>query len=115
MLDDRLPGEHPNRGWNRASIMFWSRRAYRPRIRPEDRRPPTGMGPVRILATSALAAICATVALVWPPLFYISISLHLSGRVYGGVLAVATLALTFAFFAWIAFETRRDRDAASRL
>ena len=113
MLDDRMPGEHPNRGWNRASITFWSRRPYRPRLRPEDRRIPTNLGPVRVLVVSAATAACVTAVLLWPPLFYASLFVHMSGSVFGGVLAGAALALTLVFCGLVARETRRNRDPAS--
>src|SRR5512133_2875136 len=112
MLDDRLPGEHPNRGWNRDSIMFWSRRPYRPRLRAEDRRLPTHLGPVRVLLASAAAAACVTAVSLWPPLFLLSLYVHVSASVFGGVLVGAWLALTLVFCGLVARGTRRDRDLA---
>src|SRR5215210_9420227 len=106
MLEDRLPGEHPNKGWNRASIMFWSRRPYVPRIRPDDRPLPTNLGPARLFGTCVLAAACVTAAGVWPPLFFASIFVGVSGALCAGLLAGALFALTFAFYFWVAQESR---------
>jgi hypothetical protein len=114
MLEDRLPGEHPNKGWNRASIMFWSRRPYVPRMRPEDRRLPSNLGGARLFGTCVLAAACVTAACVWPPLFFASIFLGLSGQLCGGVLVAALVGLTFVFYFWVARETRRDRRLLAR-
>ena len=106
MLEDRLPGEPANKGWTRASIMFWSRRPYVPRIRPDDRRLPTHLGGARLFATCVLAAACVTAAGVWPPLFFASIFLGVSGALCAGLLAAALFALTAAFYFWVARETR---------
>jgi len=56
MLDDRFPGEPANKGWNRASIMFWSRKPYRSRIRREDLTLPKHLDGVRLLASCASGA-----------------------------------------------------------
>jgi len=115
MFEDRLAGEPPNKGWNRASIMFWSRRPYVPRIRPEDRRLPTHLGSARLFAMCVLTGACVTAAFVWPALFFVGIFLGLSGALCGGVLAAALFALTFVFYLWVARETRRDREHMRRL
>jgi len=106
MFEDRLAGEPPNKGWNRASIMFWSRRPYVPRIRPDDRRLPTHLGGARLFGTCVFAAACVTAAGVWPPLFFASIFLGLSGALCIGLLAASLFALTFVFYFWVAREAR---------
>jgi hypothetical protein len=48
-FDEGLPGEDPNRGWNRASIQFRSRSGYKPAIRADDLLMPSGLGSWRML------------------------------------------------------------------
>ena len=115
MLDERLPGEPANRGWNRASITFWSRRAYRPRIRREDLLLPKHLEGLRLLRTCVLTALCITAFAVWAPLFFLNVFIGLNGAVTAGILIGAVAVLTVVLYFWVARETRRDRDLAARL
>ena len=108
MLDDHLASDPPNRGWNRASIIFWSRRPYRPRISAEDRRLPTDLTSVRLAATCAATAACVAAVCVWPPLFIASVFVRIDGPLFGAVLAGAALLLAVVFYFWVAREPRAD-------
>jgi hypothetical protein len=83
-----------NRGWNRASIVFWSRKPYRPAVTREDFHLPRGVGNVRMLAMCALMATCLTVLYLWFPLFVAGLFVPLGGALYGGILGGTALALT---------------------
>jgi hypothetical protein len=50
-----------NRGWNQASIVFWSRKPYRPNIKAEDFQLPSGVGSLRMLVMCAFMATSLTV------------------------------------------------------
>ena len=114
MLDDRMAGDPPNRGWNRASIIFWSRKPYRPRIREEDRRLPTELSALRLVATCIVTASCVGSVLLWPPLFIASVFLDLSGALFGAFLGGAVVALTFVFYFWVTAESRHERRSAAQ-
>jgi hypothetical protein len=115
MVDERLPGEPANRGWNRASILFWSRKAYRPKIRREDLVLPTHLKGLRLLRTCIVTALCITAFAVWAPLFFLNIFIGLDGGVTAGILLGAVVVLTVVLYFWVARETRRDRELAARL
>jgi hypothetical protein len=114
-VEDFLPDQDPYKGWNRASIMFWSRKPYRPNVRAEDLILPSGRGNLRMFGMSAAMALIITLLYVWTPLFFLNVWIPLSGAVYGGVLGGAVVALTSFMYFVGARETRRDRDLAARL
>jgi len=95
MVDERL--EASNKGWNRASIVFWSRHPYRPRIRREDLVLPTHLDGLRLLVSCLAPAFALTAFFVWPPLFFLSVFRGLSMTAFvltlGCAFAVATCAL----------------------
>ena len=107
MVDERLPTEQANKGWNRASIDFWSRKPYRPSIRREDLVRPTHLAGLRLLVSSLAPAAALTAFLVWPPLFFISIFEGLSMTVFVAALAGAFVAITCALYVWVARSAAR--------
>jgi peptidoglycan biosynthesis protein MviN/MurJ (putative lipid II flippase) len=113
--DDRLPGEPTNKGWNRASIIFWSRKPYRPRIRKEDLVLPKHLAGLRLVGTCLVTAACVTAIAVWTPLFFLNVFVGLSGIATAVVLVAAVVVLTLVLYFWVARETRRDRELASRM
>ena len=108
-VDDVFPGEHPNKGWNRASILFWSRKPYRPNINAEDVELPRGAGQMRTLGMCAVMGSLLTVMCLWFPLFVAGIYVPLHGPLYAGILGGAALALTAVTYT---LATRREREAA---
>ena len=107
MFEDHvLPNEHPTKGWNRASLIFWSRKAYRPRLTASDREIPKGSGP-RMLAICAAAGSLLSVSLIWFLLFVVSLYEPLSGTVYGGTIVGVAVVLTFVLYV---ISARRGRD-----
>ena len=115
MVEERLAGEAANRGWNRASILFWSRKPYRPGIRREDLLLPKHLEGLRLLGTCVVTAVCITAFAVWAPLFFLSVFIGLDGVLTAGILIGAFVALTLVLYFWVARETRRDRELAARL
>ena len=114
-FDEGHHGEDPNYGWNRASVQYRSRRAYKPPVKAEDLVMPNGLGTVRMLRTCVLMAGIMTLLYVWIPLIFLNIFVPISGVTYATVLAGALLGLTlFLYFAG-SRETQRDRELASRL
>lgn len=115
MFDEGVPGEHPNKGWNRASIQFKSRRAYKPNVTLEDLMMPNGLGTLRMLRSCVLMAGMMTALYVWIPLWFLITWVPISDLTYALTLGLAFLAiLSFLYFAG-SRETRRDRDLATRL
>jgi len=104
--DHVLPNEHPTKGWNRASLIFWSRKAYRPRLTASDREVPKGRGP-RMLAMCAATGSLLSVSLVWFLLFAVSLYEPIPGAVYGGTIAGVAVVLTFVLYV---ISARRGRD-----
>jgi hypothetical protein len=105
-MDELFPGDHPTKGWNRASIIFWSRKPYRPKVTPADRELPRGQG-VRMLGLCAVAAASLTVFCLWFPLFVAGLYVPLKGAVYGGILGGVALGLTALMYAFVARRGRR--------
>jgi hypothetical protein len=106
MLDEALPGEQPNKGWNRASIVFWSRKPYRPRVRREDLVLPTHLAGVRLLASCLLPAFSLTAFAVWTPLFFVTIFTGLSMTAFVAIMGGAFLVVTWALYVWVARAAR---------
>lgn len=115
MFDEGMPGEDPNKGWNRASVQFKSRRAYKPNITTEDLIMPSGLGTFRMFRSCVLMAGIMTVLYVWIPLIFLNIFVPISGLTYALVLAVAFLSITAVLYFGGARETRRDRELGTRL
>ena len=107
MVDEALPREQRNRGWNRASIEFWSRKPYRPRIRREDLALPTHLAGLRLLASCVAPAFCLTAFAVWTPLFFVTIFAGLSMSTFVAIMGGAFVALTCALFVWVARASER--------
>jgi hypothetical protein len=106
MADEALPREQANRGWNRASIEFWSRKPYRPRIRREDLVLPTHLAGLRLLASCVAPAFCITLFAVWTPLFFVSIFNGLSMTAFVAIMVGAFLAVTCLLYVWVARAAR---------
>jgi len=113
--DHRLPNEPRNRGWNRASIIFWSRKQYRPRARPDDLAMLRAFGKLRLLGFCLVAAFGTTAVLVWTPLFLLDLYVDVGGAVFGATLGTALFVFTVLFYWWSVRVTRRDRELAARL
>lgn len=95
---DVLPNEHPTKGWNRASIIFWSRKPYRPRLTAEDREPTKGSGP-GMLGMCVAAASLASVTLVWFVLFVVNMYRPLPGELSGAIMGGFAVTLTAFMYA----------------
>ncbi len=108
-MDDTFPREHPNRGWNRASIVFWSRKPYRPNIKAEDVELPRGEGHVRTLGMCAAMGTLLTVICLWFPLFVAGLYVPLDGPLYAAIVGGVALALTALTYV---LAIRREREAA---
>lgn len=94
MLDEqRLPNEPPNRGWNRASLTYWSRKPYRPRVRREDLALPKHLDGLRLVASSLAAAAALTAFFVWMPLFFFTIFAGLGRTAFEAIIGTAYAAI----------------------
>jgi hypothetical protein len=102
MVDEAVQAEQRNRGWNRASIEFWSRKPYRPRIRREDLVLPTHLAGLRLLASCLAPAFCLTAFAVWTPLFFVSIFSGLSMTAFVAIMGGAFVAMTCVLYVWVA-------------
>jgi len=115
VFDEGVPGEHPNKGWNRASIQFKSRRPYKPDLKIEDLVMPSGLGTLRMLRSCVVMAGIMTVLYVWIPLWLLITWVPISDLTYALTLGLAFLAFLSLLYFGGARETRRDRDLATRL
>ena len=112
--DDIWSG-HDHRGWNRASIRFWSRSDPGAPVRPDDLLLPNGLGSARMLAScAAMGAICALLY-VWVPLMLVEFFVTIRGVLFAAILAAAFVVFTLALYASATIETHRDRELAGRL
>jgi hypothetical protein len=106
MFDEHvLPNEHPTKGWNRASLIFWSRKPYRPKLTDEDRVVPRGGGP-EMLATCAAAGTLIAVSLVWFVLLLVRMYSPLTGEASGEIVAAAAVGFTAFLYAVAALRGR---------
>src|SRR5262249_2726056 len=115
MFDEGMPGENPNKGWNRASIQYKSRRAYKPNLKTEDLIMPSGLGNLRMLRACFLMAGMMTALYVWIPLMFLNTWLPISWLTYALALGLALLTITTFMYLAGSRETRRDRELGSRL
>ncbi len=115
MFDEGMPGENPNKGWNRASIQYRSRRAYKPPVTVDDLVMPNGLGTLRMFWSCVLMAGIITALYVWIPIIFLNTFVPISGLTYALALGLAFLSLTAFLYFGGARETRRDRDLAGRL
>jgi hypothetical protein len=105
-MDEHVdPNEHPNKGWNRASITYWSRRPYRPRLTAKDREIPKGSGP-GMLALCAVTGSLLSLTFFWFLLFVVSLYDPLSGELSAGVIAGMAVVLTLGLYALSAYRGR---------
>jgi hypothetical protein len=104
--DNVAPNEHPTKGWNRASITFWSRKPYRPRQTESDREIPKGRG-LGMLAWCAAAGSLLSLSLVWFVLLLVSLYSSIPGLVFGGTIAAAAVLLTLLLYG---ISARRGRE-----
>jgi hypothetical protein len=103
MIDEHsLPGEPANRGWNRASIVFWSRKPYRPRVRRGELALPVHLSGLRLLLSCLAPAFCLTAFAVWTPLFFVSVFAGLSMDAFVAIMGGAFVAVTCALYVWVA-------------
>jgi hypothetical protein len=115
MFDEGVPGENPNKGWNRASIQYRSRRAYKPDVTLDDLMMPNGLGTLRMLRSCVLMAGIMTALYVWIPLWFLITWVPISNLTYALTLSLSYLAiLSFLYFGG-SRETRRERELARRL
>ena len=114
-FDEGQPGEHPNYGWNRASVQYKSRRGFQPPVRMEDLVMPNGLGTARMLWSCVLMAGMMTALYVWIPLWFLMTFVPISGLTYALTIGLAFVGITLLLYFGGARETRRDRDLASRL
>ena len=89
MVEERLPVESAHRGWNRASIVFWSRKPYTPRVRREDLVLPTHLEGLRLVASCLAPAFCLTAFT------------GLSMTAFVAIMAGAFVAATCALYVWV--------------
>ena len=101
--------------WNRASLIFGSRKGLRTKLGADDLLAPSGLGNARMASMCAVMALCMTMLYIWPVLFFVNFWVPLGHHAYGG-LFVAGL-IVFFFFLYLAGtrETQRDRELAARL
>jgi hypothetical protein len=112
---DDLWSGHDHRGWNRASIRFWSRSDPGPPIRSDDLLLPSGLGNLRMLKSCVGMAVMATILYVWFPLMLIEFFLTIAGALVVAILLGALFSITLGLYVWGAIETQRDRELAGRL
>ena len=115
MFDEGLPGEHPNKGWNRASVQYRSRRPYQPDVKAEDLVMPNGLGNFRMLRTCFLMAGSMTLLYVWVPLMIFTYFVPISNITLVATLGGFLIGLTTFLYLAGTRETRRDRELAARL
>lgn len=115
MFDEGMPGENPNKGWNRASIQYKSRRAYKPNVTTQDLIMPGGLGNLRMFRSCVLMGGIVTVLYVWIPLWFLITFVPISSLTYALVLGLAFLSITAFLYLAGSRETRRERDLATRL
>jgi hypothetical protein len=112
--DDIWSG-HDHRGWNRASIRFWSRSNAGAGVRPEDLLLPSGLGNARLLASCAAMGAIGALLYVWVPLMLVEFFVTIRGVLFAAILAAAFVVFTLALYASATIETHRDRELAGRL
>jgi hypothetical protein len=115
MFDDGMPGEDPNKGWNRASIQYKSRRPYKPSVKAEDLLVPSGFGNLRMFGMCAAMAAIMTVLYIWIPLFFLNVFVPVGAVTYAASLGGAILGFTLFLYAAGTRETRGDRELAAQL
>ena len=107
MFDEHVaPNEHPTKGWNRASITFWSRKPYRPKLTEADREIPKGRGP-RMLGMCAATGRLLSLSLIWFVLVLVSMYDPVPAPVFGGTLVGAAVLLTALLYV---ISARRGRE-----
>ena len=112
---DEVAGSPPNKGWNRASLAFWSRKGYRPAVRAEDLIMPSGRGSLRMLMLCVPMALMMTFLYVWTLLMIVNFFVEVGSVVYCAVLGGGLVMILLLLYFGGARETRRDRQLASRL
>jgi hypothetical protein len=105
----------PYKGFNRASVIFGSRKAVEPTLRPQDLLTPGGFGNARLAGACAVMALSMALLYVWPILFFVNFWVPLDGQTYIGALVAAMLGFFLFLYFAAARETRRDRELAARL
>lgn len=114
-FDEGMPGEHPNYGWNRASVQYRSSKLRTPDVKPNDLLMPNGLGNMQMLRSCMMMAGIMTVLYIWIPLWIAMTFVPVSGLTYALTLGLAFLSITLFLYVAGSRETRRDRDIASRL
>jgi len=114
--DPGSPDASRNKGWNRISIIFWSRQPYRPNVSRDDFRLPTGGFTLRTLATCLVCGLAITVGYVWFVLFFVTILGGIDlGRWFLLIMAVSPLLIGAVLFTLTTTRPRRERETADAL
>ena len=116
MREYELAETNDNKGWNRASIIFWSRKATRPDVTREDFLLPTGRLTLKTLAICLFCGVAITLLYIWLLFFLVRILTGLDPGIWFAVAMVgAPLALGGVLFVLATHETKRDREFARTL
>lgn len=113
-----MPGDDgtgDNKGWDRASIAYGSRKAYFPDIGAKDLRLPNEAGKLRILAMCAVCAVGSTLLYLAVPLYGVTLFFYDLGAWFPGVLLTAIPVLTVLLFIVSVYETHHLRRLAREL
>lgn len=109
-----MPGDDgygDNKGWDRASIAFRSRKPRPPSVKPEDFRLPNEAGRFRTLFNCSVCALGLTILWVFFPLMMVSFFVSL-GQFFGVALGVSFVGLTGLLYRISVRETRELRRLA---
>ena len=114
-MGDIFEDDGPDDGWNRASLIFGSRKGVPTKLGAEDLLAPSGFGNARMAGMCLVMALCMTMLYIWPVLFFVNFWIPLRGHSYAAIFVSGLI----AFFAFLYFagtrETQRDRELAARL
>jgi hypothetical protein len=114
--DPQLAQTSRNKGWNRISIIFWSRQPYRPNVSAEDFRLPDGGFTLRALATCLLCGLAITLGYIWFILFFVTILAGVDlGWWFLVIMAGSPLVIGATLFLLGATREQRKRELAHLL
>jgi len=103
-----------NKGWNRISIIFWSRQPYRPNVSAADFRLPSGGFTLRTLATCLFCGLAITLGYIWFVLFFVTILAGVDlGPWFFAIMAGSPLVIGTILFVLAIGRRNRERDLAA--